>query len=409
MSDMQRAKILWLARAMPVPLSQGDRIYTARLADAIGRQADVEFLGLASPDGTGTPEGLLGNAVRWTIVPGAPTPRWRALLSREPLAGALCDTLSYRRVITERVATGSYDAIVLDHYGMAWALPVIDAALPPGPRPALVHVAHDFETEVTLAIARAFRGNPLRRLLLHRNAARAADAERRLAAGCDIVAALTDHDCAMFQTLDPTLARVTLPPGYDGPHEATRTINSSLPRRIVVLGSYRWIAKQMNLDAFLKETDAIFAAAGVECVVIGDVEPGFRAAWEARLKATRFLGFVDDLKATVADCRMGLVIEATGGGFKLKVLDYVFLRQPVAALAAGLGGQPEAVTRHFLIAPTAAELAHAIVTRIDDVAALNAMQNAAHAAAAPLFSWDRNAERLLTTIATVTSSAGDKA
>ena len=43
------AKVLWLARMLPLPLCTGDRIYSARLAEALARAGcEVRFVGPVS-------------------------------------------------------------------------------------------------------------------------------------------------------------------------------------------------------------------------------------------------------------------------------------------------------------------------------------------------------------------------
>lgn len=393
--------ILWLARTLPVPLDAGDRMYSGRLAEAIGRAgARIDFLGPRNPDAPDAGTELFEPVIDWRVVPGGVNAAWRALLSREPFVGGRFGTRPYRATIRDAVRAGDYDAILFDHCGTAWALPLVAAARGPGGRaPTLIHIAHNFEGALAVDIARDFKGRAPRKLALWINAVKTKAAERRLARRCDAVIALTEGDAAAFRAIDPAIRTLIVPPGYSGPRVNDRRLSPATPRRVAIVGSYRWIPKQMNLSAFLEIADPLFARAGIELAVIGDGPAEFRAAWEPRLRATRFVHYVDDLAATLDACRMGLVVEATGGGFKLKVLDYVFTRTPVAALAPSLGGQPAAMVRHFLVRDDAAALAEAVIGAIDDLDRLNAMQDGAYAAAATSFSWDANAARVLGLIA----------
>lgn len=382
-------KILWLARMLPLPLHTGDRIYTARLVESLGRAgAEVRYLGLANPDAPELDASALDASVRWEIVPGPPGRASRAMLSRRPVVGARFGTPAFATRVRALLADERWDAVVLDQYGLAWALPL----LPKGP--VIVHVAHDFETHVTAGIAEAYQGNPLRRAALRLNAQRTAAAERSLARAAKLMVTLTQEDADLFRGIGAVGASLVVPPGYDGPRRTARKIGAETPRRVGIVGSFDWTAKQINLARFLEASDAIFAEAGIELVVAGKMPAAFRERIRAGLRATRLLGFVDDLGAFLDGCRMGLVIEAVGGGFKLKVLDYVMNRAPVAALRPALGGQAEAVTRHFLIADTGEALARAIVGVIDDLPRLNAMQEESFAAAAPLYDWDANGRAL---------------
>lgn len=104
----------------------------------------------------------------------------------------------------------------------------------------------------------------------------------------------------------------------------------------------------MNLSAFLEAADPILQNAGVGVDVVGEGSDSFRKIWEARVKATRFRGFVPDLGEFLARRRMGLVVEQTGGGFKLNVLDYIFNRVPIAAIRGSIAGLPLTPGLHYL-------------------------------------------------------------
>lgn len=391
---MPGPKILWLARHLPVPLNAGDRIYTARLVEALARAGcKVRYLGLANPEMPTLGAEALDSTVDWDIVPGKPYGLIRGMLSSRPMAGARFGTRLFERRLLALLADTRYDAIVVDHYGLGWTIPIV-LAHSSGVRPAIVHIAHDFETDVTAQIARGYRGNPVRKAALRLNARRTAQAEQLIAANSDLVVTLTENDANQFRAIGAGGESLVLPPGYDGERIPHREITDRTPRQLAVVGSYRWTAKQLNLTAFLEAADARFAEAGIRLLVIGDAPEEYRRRWEGRLVATKFLGFVDDLSLCLNQCRMGLVIEAIGGGFKLKVLDYVMRRAPVAALSPALGGQSPAITEHFLNQETATALVDQILHTVDDIQALNAMQDAAYSAAAALYNWDANGAAL---------------
>src|SRR5207245_1663817 len=85
--------------------------------------------------------------------------------------------------------------------------------------------------------------------------------------------------------------------------------------------------------------------------------------------------------------RMSVLAEPIGGGFKLKLLEYIFNRVPIAALGMCVDGLPPSVQEHMLLADDIPSLVTQVVARIDQIDRLNAMQNAAFAAADPMFDW----------------------
>ena len=102
-------------------------------------------------------------------------------------------------------------------------------------------------------------------------------------------------------------------------------------RRVVLVGSFHWLVKQQNLQAFLAVADPLFARHGITLDVVGSMPEALAAALRSKLRATVLHGFVDDTRPLLAGARIAVVPEAIGGGFKLKFLDYLFGRVPIAS------------------------------------------------------------------------------
>lgn len=370
-----------------MPLNTGDRLYTAGLAAALARAgARVKFLGLRSIDDTSAPREGLDEAVLWEEVAGSPATTFKALGSRYPVVAARHFTNEYVKALRRELSSGQYDAVVLDQYGMVWALPELRR----GPGRALtVHIAHDFESEVTRQIARSYEGSSIKKVALHLNAVKTRWAELELAKNCDVVVSLTSEDAGEFRKLSSNHVTLVIPPGYSGEKLARREITSATPRRVVLIGSFQWIAKQINLENFLNSAANNIQRAGVDLQVIGSIPSDLRLRLASEFPFVSFRGFVPDIAAEMAEARLALVIDEVGGGFKLKILDYIFNRCPIAAVRASLGGVPPDLQRHFLTASTAVELSSLLVNRIDDFDFLNSVQVEAFDAADALFDWDK--------------------
>jgi len=396
--------ILWLGRTIPIPLNAGDRIYTAHLAGAVARQgARVVFLGLENPDDQTGSLGQLESAVRWKVVPGAPNPRLFGPLSKLPMVGARFATKQYREALEQELESNDYDVVVLDQYGMSWALNHVEQIA--RNHPVLVHVSHDFETRVTDQIARNFNGDLLRKTLLKENARKTRLAEEHLARSCDLLVTLTEEDRAAFNDINPSLVNIILPPGYAGRKERGRILDETVPRRAIIVGSFTWIAKQMNLERLLEAASGLFRQHHIELHVVGAVPEPFLSRLKSRFPWVVFRGFVDDLGEEFRSARLALVPEEIGGGFKLKILDYIFARVPIAAVEAALNGIPGQLKSQFITESSVGELTKTITTAIDDIHRLDVMQRRAFELAEDLFSWDANGHRLLETLQSIADRA----
>jgi polysaccharide biosynthesis protein PslH len=378
---------LWLARCDPFPMDSGDNMYTGMLVEALAAAGvTVTFVGLRRSR-TGDGWGGSGAAVRFHPVPGSPNPLWRAVLSRRPQVAAKFRTRSYRRELERLLTERRWDAIVIDQYGMGWTLEAIERAFAgDATRPVVVHVAHDHEATLTRDIARNSTADPLTRLMLHLNAWKTAVAEGGLVERCDLLTAITPEDRDRFLAAAPGKPHVVLTPGYAGPRIAGREITADVPRRAVILGSFTWTAKVMNLREFLAVADPLFAAAGAELRVVGTVDPRVAEALRPGLHATRLTGYVADPTPELLGARIGIVPERTGGGFKLKLLDYLFHGLPIAAVAHATAGWPAEMADALLRYDDLPSLARGVVEALDDLPRLNALQRRALAGGAA-FAW----------------------
>jgi hypothetical protein len=350
--------------------------------------ASVTFLGLATSTAASRPAAeAFEDRIEWGIVPGRPNSTVLALASPLPLVAARFSTRNYAQQLKRMLVTRDFDAIILDQYATAGAIHHIQRSERKGAKPLIVYIAHNFETKLSADTVRDFRGDRFRKIALQANARKTANAESRLARAADIIVTLTTEDANSLAPLSPLSAKVVLPPGYNGPRAPHRQIVQATPRRVVIVGAYRWTPKQMNLSAFLEAADPILQEAGIGIDVVGEMPDSLRQVWEVRVKATRFHSFVEDLGKFLAARRMGLVVEQTGGGFKLKTLDYIFNRVPIAAIRGSIAGLPLTPGLDYLSYQSMGELAHGVAAAIDDLARLNSMQQAAYEKCNADFDW----------------------
>jgi hypothetical protein len=101
----------------------------------------------------------------------------------------------------------------------------------------------------------------------------------------------------------------------------------------------------------------------------------------------------------VEDARLAIVPERNGGGFKLKVLDYIFNRIPILALRGSVAGVPLRHEESILLYPDQEALALGIAHAIDDVPRLDELQNAAFEACRHVFNWNSRGTQLLSAMA----------
>jgi polysaccharide biosynthesis protein PslH len=383
--------VLWIARTIPLPFDAGDRIYTAELASGLaGAGAKVTFLGLA-PE-VDTDPGNLSTRVYWQAIPAKPASPISFLLSDLPMVAVRHHVQRFVEAIEACMSQTKWDAVVIDYYSMVWTLDILRKVRYSG---LTVYLAHNFETEVSHNIAQAYSGNRLKRFMLGVNSRRIAAAESRLVEAADVIVALTERDRLQFSKAGSKADIVVIPPGYSGARVSSRRIDEAVPRRAIAVGSFEWTAKQINLVKFLELADQRFRDENIELRIIGKIPPALKASLEGKLTATKLVGFVDDLSAEFSSARVALVFDETGGGFKLKMLDYVYSRVPVCGLAHALEGLPPGVLKNALIANDLPQLVDMVASEIDDCTRLDLMQDGAYREIEGAFSWDANGRLFL--------------
>ena len=379
-------RCLWISRHVPYPMNEGLKVYSAKLSEALAQAgAFVRVLGFGSTEAAPKNRAQM----EWVSVPGARRATAIALLNRFPLTAAVDSTSAYRALLEEQLRE-PWDAIVFDSYGSGWALARCKAycATTRGAKTVLVHVSHNHEEVLWHAMARQAEAGLPKRLALWQNYYKVRGLERQLLREVDLVSAITIEDEQALRAHRSDDNTITLTPGYDGSVAPERVIDASVPRRVVIVGSFQWVVKRENLARFVEHADARFAANGIELVVAGDVPDDLKRTLLATSRATRFEGFVKDLGPFLSQARIAIVPELIGGGFKLKFLDYIFGRVPVATVDAAAAGLPAKLREDLITSTDFSGLTSAIVEHIDGLERLNRLQTAAFEQAKTLYRWE---------------------
>jgi hypothetical protein len=383
----------------------GAQVYSANLAQSLARAgAFVRFMGLGST--AAVPDSAAG--VEWLAVPGGKRNGAVAALSGLPFAAAIDATRAYRQML-ETALEEPWDAIVLDGYGTGWALDrcVAYCRARRAHQAVLVHVSHNNEENVWRAMGREAEGSALKRLALRRNAIKVATLERRVVRAVDILTTITDEDRITLGAAVAQDRSLSITPGYAGQIVSDRQITAATPRRVIIMGSFQWVVKQVNLTRFVEIADPIFKKQGIALDVVGDISNTLLASLKARCQATCFHGFVTDVAPYLARARIGIVPESIGGGFKLKFLDYIFGRVPVATVSQAVAGLSEELRQAMLKNDSLAGLVGDIVSHIDRIDELNRMQERAFALGKAQYDWNSRGERFLLAIAALRERATD--
>ena len=384
-------RCLWIARYIPYPLDAGAKVYSAKLAESLAAGGVmVRFMGIgesgAIPAQCADIDWLpikRGSRLRNIVAPFSPLPN----------AAAIDASDAYIRALKLQLQE-DWDAIVLDGYGTGWALKACLQYRGRRSRTRLIHVSHNHEERLWRGMARDSRVSLPRKLALWQNYYKVRALERRIVRSVDLLTTITEEDGASLGGELGPERTLTLTPGYEGLVAGERRIGVDTPRRVILMGSFRWVVKQENLERFIALADPSFFQNGIELDVVGDVPPKLLATLRRQCRATRFHGFVEDVADLFAGARIAVVPEVFGGGFKLKFLDYFFARVPVATLSQAAAGLPQELREQTMARDSLSALVEAIISNIDRVDELNCMQQTAFAHSRARFTWHERAFNL---------------
>lgn len=389
-------RCLWLTRFLPYPpFYGGDAIYSSKLIKSLA-EAGVKVTVICYNFGqTETVPPREQTNIEWHILSLPDLPIWMTVLTLSPSIAQRFKSRDFIEWLEITLNERSWDAVVVDHISMGWVvdfLPWTFTREPP--RPLLIYVSHNHEGTVRKQLARDFTGNPLKRLALWLEGIKAAQLENRLVRHSDLVTVNTNDDAALFRRDHPEKHYLTLLPGYDGAVIKRQTITSETPRKATIVGSFGWLAKRMNLDAFLRLAAPKFAAAGAELEILGNMPESYKSQIQREFPSVQVRGTFAEIEPYLANSRLGIVPELTGGGFKHKVLSYVFCRVPIAALDGAVSGTPLRPGTDILYFPDMNALVDGCLEVLDDPNRLNQLQQSAYEACSGQFNWADRGEKL---------------
>lgn len=388
-------KILCLSRWDTRDPTDGQLLYGEGLISSLERLGvDLKVLATVRPDTAHLPpvDGReMQERSRW--------PRPFSLLSTLPSDAFVQRSLGFIRTL--RAALEELpDVVIFEYYATGWALNfVLDHYRANGtPRPVIVYISHNHEASLRKKVAAAYQGNALMRLIVRHDAAKAAQLESKLLAHSDLVFAITDQDAELYRQEFPGKDYAVLLPAYDGAFRDAGQISADMPKRVIMMGSMLWIAKKDNIQRFIVAADKKFTAAGIELVLMGRSEPEFLEAMRKLSPCVNALGFVEDPLPLLYTSRIGVMPDELGGGFKLRVMDYIFNGVPLAAIRSQTKGLPINPDTDMIAADNVDDLADQIAKSIADIDRLNAMALLAQSKCANKFDWDSRGKMMLEAI-----------
>lgn len=222
--------------------------------------------------------------------------------------------------------------------------------------------------------------------------------ELKLANCMDAVVAVSDRDRAQLiaDGLSPD-RQLTIPHGVDlpafdaaEPTDLAATYGFDRGRPVLVFhGTFSYPPNRQALTLLVEELLPRLAERGhrVQVLGIGSEPPAVIDHPDVRLP-----GSLDELAGPLKACDLAVVPLTSGGGTRMKILDYFAAGLPVISTSKGCEGLPVGDGKQLLIRDDWDEFARAVAELLDDDARRKALGEAGHAMARSL-SWHEIAGR----------------
>ena len=391
MEAMRKNSLLVVTPVVPHNLFSGEQIYTYNLYRALSKYVDITLVGNEDAGSSGLP---LDWAKEVVTVPRNRLSKHWSVFSPYPSGIFQFYSGQIRVALQGLIDSGKqYDAIDCNSYLMYRAAKYFNGRYEKqwGRRIPTLLVTHNVEALSRVGMAE--RGqNLLVRKAFQWDSAKVGWHEKRALQSFDEVTAITPDDAAYMRNI---VGKEVLPvvPGYDGIKLPSHRITCETKKQVIVLGSFMWEAKRQNILNLVRSASERFMRANIRLKIVGMAPASLIESMKA-FPFVEITGAVDSFEEHLLESRIAIIAEGVGGGFKLKSLDYIFHKIPMAILDGSISGVPVISGRDFLGYNSLDELVDGIVNEIDNVDKLNDMANAAYSVCDNAFDWDGRAQSL---------------
>jgi polysaccharide biosynthesis protein PslH len=383
-------KILFITKAYPYPAQTGDLRYTAGLIESLSRFPLVNVTVFC---GAGLPASLPAETVLWRGQEWQPNfmTDIGSIFSRYPRGAARAYGPGAKRNLEKLLTKNTFDLALINEAVCAKAVPIITKFKIPA-----LYISHNVESDIRPRIAAQISG-VLRRWLQRLDAQKYCRMELDLLQKVTGLSAITEEDRARYAQLAPNLRSIILKPGYSKDEEILPMSDAPRAARAVLIGSFEWGAKRLNLERILKAYRQFskLNGGGFPLRIAGKMPPAFLDQLRKSYPEVEFFGSFDRLSEVVQDANVALVLEDLGGGFKLKTLDYIFNGLAIVGLPKAMTGSGLVAHQEYLAVNSIEAAMPAIASLIKDQSRVKRLATLAHLKADGQFHWSERGVKLL--------------
>lgn len=290
---------------------------------------------------------------------------------------ALSHDSSSARLLLRELMLDHPSNIVIDHIGSSWAYRVINSAQVKYPDNKLIYCTHNYEVGARLSIAKMLIKKPWKALPHFIDAIKIKLVEMRLVSCCGLILTSASQDKNLILRKYSSASVRAILPVYSQEVVKDRSISKDTPRKVLLVGSFIWSAKKIDLENLLAESVEILKSSNIGMVVVGNMDEKYREYLKKRWPSIEVTGRVASVSPYLSRSRIALLPEVAGNGFQWKALEYIFSRLPIFTIKGGITDIPVSARDDVVVARNQKELVRLVIKYIDDYELLNTLHEKA--------------------------------
>jgi len=370
-------RILYLSQLVPYPPDAGPKVRIFHVLQYLVQAGHQVTLAAFSRDndGSGAVDHLKKMGIDVHTVPmkrSKVRDTWhlgRSLLSGQPLLIVRDRVAHMHETIQVLASQNTYDFVHADQLWMAqYALGARAYLNGRGSTIALVLDQHNAVYLIPKRLAES-ETNPIKRILLNREASVMRDYESTACDQFDQVVWVTDEDRrALGQDSGDKLARgITIPICVDRQAKSL-IIPNDTARRVTFLGGLHWPPNAAGITWFTHEVwpRIVEQAPGALLTIIGKQPPEALLSAPVDPETIDITGYVPDLTPYLQETAVFIVPLHAGGGMRVKILDAWSWGLPVVSTTIGAEGLHYHHNENLVIGDSANTFTDAVVRIIQD-------------------------------------------
>lgn len=310
-----------------------------------------------------------------------------SLFSKYPYAAARLGTYQAKQKLKYSLEK-SPNIIYIESFTSTWAFDIVEEYLGrSNKKPKVVYVTENDEFSTRLSIVRNYIFNP--KVFGHLlDAFKIYYTDKKVTCLADAVTSISSVDFSLHSNRYKIKKGYVLHPVYRDQVKYTSVDVADTDRSVCIVGSFLWSAKKKNLSDFLKCGYAKLTKNNIKIHVVGNMSDSFLQRLRKSWPGVYFTGRVEFVEPFIENCRIGLIPEEAGGGFKLKSLQYIFNKKPIFSLVNAVVDLPLVNHKDIFLYDKMEDLVAGIIKNIDNISLLNSAKRNAFLKCKPFLEMD---------------------